>query len=246
MKTISVCAAFILLFSACENGTINTGPGSENKITGSGNVIMQTREMGSFDRIETNGVFNVILDQGAMEVVKVETDDNLQDLIITEVKNNELMIRMKDSSSFGKITKMNVFVTLKDISGIKTEGVGSIKCLNTLHLKNIELKCDGVGNTSLDLDAERIDIKTAIVGVMELKGRAKHVCIDHDGIGGIQAFGLQAENMELKIDGVGGAEVFASNELKIEANGVGGVKYKGNPKVKNIEAKGIGKVSSAE
>lgn len=243
MKTISYCALFILLFSACDNMTVNTGPGSENKIKGSGNVTKVSHEIMPFNKIESEGVFNLILDQGSVEALKVETDDNLQQMIVSEVRDSVLILKMKDSMSYSRSTKMNVYITLKDITRLKTESVGTTSCANTLHLKNLDVKCAGVGATSLDLDVEVVRIDADLVGGLQLKGRARDAHIEHDGIGAIEAYGFETENLELEANGVGGAQVFASNSLKVKANGVGAVKYKGNPKTKSVDGNRIGKVS---
>ena len=55
------------------------------KIQGSGKLITRNVTVSSFDKIDFEGVFNVILKQGGKEDLKIEADDNLQDLF--EVKN---------------------------------------------------------------------------------------------------------------------------------------------------------------
>jgi len=52
---------------------------------GSGNVIRQERKVSSFNGIEVSGVFHVDLTQGTTNSVIVEADDNLMDIIRTEV-----------------------------------------------------------------------------------------------------------------------------------------------------------------
>jgi hypothetical protein len=56
------------------------------KIEGSGNIITKTINVQSFDQIDVSGVFSLKLSQGSKEELKIEADDNLQDLF--EVKND--------------------------------------------------------------------------------------------------------------------------------------------------------------
>ena len=233
------------LLSSCKNATYNVGPGSENKIEGNGKVTKEDRKVTNFNSLELNGVFNIILEQGR-ESVFVETDENLQEMIVVEVVDNVLKVHMKDSSTFSRMTKMNVYVTFNDISKLETESVGTLKCNSKLHLKNLELKVQGVGNTSLDLEAERLKVKAEIVGNLMLNGKVMEANIEHDGLGGIQAFGLETELMVLKTSGVGSSEVNATKELHVNASGVGLVKYKGNPAKKEISNTGIGKIISVD
>ena len=53
---------------------------------------------------------------------------------------------------------------------------------------------------------------------------------------------LKTRSMNLTVDGIGGAEVYAANELSIKASGVGNVKYKGGAPKKDIRAEGVGEV----
>src|SRR5436190_1795456 len=70
------------------------------RIEGSGNVITKTVNVSSFDQLDVSGVFSLKLSQGSKEEVKIEADDNLQDLF--EVKNDgsTLTITMKKESNF--------------------------------------------------------------------------------------------------------------------------------------------------
>jgi hypothetical protein len=111
-----------------------------------------------------------------------------------------------------------------------------------LTLDNLELDCKGVGTTELNLSADKMSIKSEIVGALILTGDVRDVKINHSGLGLISAYNLKTEKLSLDADGIGAAEVYATKELNINSKGVGGIKYKGNPEVKNIRNEGIGTV----
>ena len=149
---------------------------------------------------------------------------------------------MKDSTSIHRMTKLNVFITLVSISSINTVGVGALKCINILHLKDLDLDVEGVGETEINLEADKLKIKSKTVGALVLSGVVKETSINHNGVGIIKAFDLKSEKLSLNTSGVGAAEVFASQELTIDASGIGGVEYKGGASKKQINNDGIGKV----
>lgn len=225
--------------------TVSTGDGS-TKIVGNGVAASGNRETGSFSQIEIDGVFRVFLSQGDKESVKVETDENVLPFILTSVENNVLKVKMKDSTSISKMKRINIYITLVNISKLRTTGVGSLKCSNQLKLRELEFVNQGVGATELNLAAEKLTVKSETIGALVLAGNVKDVSIDNNGVGLIQAFDLKAEKLSLHSDGIGAAEVYASKELNINSSGVGTIKYKGNPQVKNIKNDGIGKIASAE
>jgi hypothetical protein len=244
-KTFNYFLLFVfipLFFMSCNNTSITIGKGAGKKIMGNGKIISETRDVKPFNYITIAGVFNIILQQGTKESVKVETDENIQSLVLVSVYNDTLKVKMKDSTSIGKMNKLDVNITLVDIKKLSTMGVGQLKCSGTLHLKELDLNCQGVGATMLNLEAEKLNVKSGIVGILTLSGIVNETSIDHNGVGVIKAFDLRTDRLTLHTSGVGNAEVFAANEISIDASGIGSVEYKGGAAKQHIKADNIGKV----
>jgi hypothetical protein len=55
---------------------------------------------------------------------------------------------------------------------------------------------------------------------------------------------FKVDKVKVSAQGVGNVEVYAANEIVIDARGVGNVIYKGNPKSKQISNHGIGSVKA--
>lgn len=235
--------ACILLITSCDNMTVSTGDGSE-KVEGSGKLGSEVREISTFNQIKIEGVFNVFLSQKDKESIRVEADENILPMVLTSVENNVLTVKLKDNTSISKMKKIKVYISLVDISSLKSEGVGMLNCENQLKLNTLELNLSGVGASRLNLAVDHLNIKSELVGALFLTGTAKEVKAKQNGIGAFEAFDLKAEKLSIETDGVGKAEVFASKEIMIDAHGVGGVKYKGNPSIKNIKSEGVGSVES--
>ncbi len=70
-------------------------------VKGSGNLVTETREVGSFTRIDVRGGANVKLtvDPNLSQSVSVTYDDNVIDFIVTEVDDNTLVIDTRGSFS---------------------------------------------------------------------------------------------------------------------------------------------------
>jgi hypothetical protein len=236
--------ALALLLGGCDNMTVTTGDGSE-RVEGNGKLVTSEREAGSFNRIDLQGVFNVILSQGEKEALKVEAEENVLPLVETSVEGNTLKVKMKENTSIRKMKKINIYITFVDLSAISSEGVGMLKAAQHLKFRELLFSSKGVGATQLDLEADKLNIRSEIVGAMFLKGKVTEASIEHKGVGAIEAFDLQAEKMTLVSEGVGSAEISASKELNVRSAGLGGVKYKGDPQIKNIRNQGLGKVEKA-
>ena len=61
-------------------------------IKGSGNVILEERDVSGFDQIVMAGAGQIIITQGDRESLSIETDDNLLEYISTEVTGDTLEI----------------------------------------------------------------------------------------------------------------------------------------------------------
>lgn len=241
MKSIFTKLSVIIALFVISCNNVTSGDGS-NKITGNGKVVAEVRELQPFHAVSMEGVFNVTLTQGTKESVQVEGDENILPVIITVVENDTLKVKMKDNTSIQKMSKLNVNITLVSISNLNSQGVGSLKCTDTLRLKDLQLNLEGVGNTELNLVANQLTVTSNIVGTLSLAGMVQEAFIDHDGVGALKAFDLQTGKMTLHSNGVGAAEIFASQEIIIDASGVGGVKYKGGAAKQQINNNGVGKV----
>src|SRR3954465_9052051 len=77
---------------------------------GSGKVITQKRTVSPFHKISIKGVFPVVISQdGGPEWVKVETDENLQDLITIENNGEDLIVGSDDNVSIRRSKRLNVY-----------------------------------------------------------------------------------------------------------------------------------------
>lgn len=242
----SVLALAVVFFAGCDHTTITTGDGSSGKIEGNGKVRMEPRNVSAFHAILITGVFNVQLEQGSREAVKVEADENIQPLILTEVDHDTLKIMLKKDVSISNSKKINVFITLVDVSKIDMKGVGTLKCASVLKLKELEFRNEGIGATSLNVEVGKLTVNTESLGALKLTGLADDAFITQNGVGVLQAFELKTNKLVLTTSGVGASEVYAANEISIDASGIGGVKYKGGASKRKIKSEGLSKVVEAE
>ncbi len=245
---LSILLVAILLVS-CNNTSVSTKEDNVNtkkKVAGNGNVSSNNRTIESFHEIQLQGVFNVMLKQGNKEALKIETDENLQSLIQSSVEKGILKIKFKDSTNIKNLKKIDIYIDFISIDRITTAGVGSVKCLDTLHLPSLDCKLQGVGTTNLMIITNSLSVNSEMVGALFLAGNAKDLRITNKGLGAIEAFNLKTETLFLDTEGIGAAELFVTERLTIHSKGLGGVKYKGKPKQKRIQREGIGKIEAVE
>ncbi|HSG68712.1 MAG TPA: DUF2807 domain-containing protein, partial [Bacteroidales bacterium] len=88
-KTSGILLALLLLASTSLMAGCVHGITGEK---GNGKVVKQLRDVKGFNSLEVGGAFTVYLSQGDKESLTIEADENLLDLITTEVHGDRLEI----------------------------------------------------------------------------------------------------------------------------------------------------------
>ena len=183
--------------------------------------------MGSFDELDVKGVFNVLLTQGSKESVKIEAEDNLQDLFEVKTEGSKLSIGMKKDVNFNSKKKMKVYVTFKKLKSMDLKTVGDISSEANLRFDDLKINNKSVGSVDLKMTAQNLDIDNKSVGNVKLNGKAENALIKNKGVGSVQAADFVVQKMDIDNSGVGNAEVNAEKELKVKDSFLGKVTNKG-------------------
>jgi len=197
------------------------------EVVGSGNVTSRDIAVGSFSQLNVSGVFNLVLAQGAKEAVKVEADDNLQELIEVNSSGAELTLSMKKNVNIKSSKKMNVYITFKQLKGLDLKTVGNVTTTGTLNFDDLQMDNKSVGNVDLKLSARSLNLENKSVGNLELEGKADNAVIRNKSVGNFMAAGFVVQTMEIDNTGIGNADVNAEKSLKIKSSGLGKVRNKG-------------------
>jgi len=238
MKRIIIFAIAVTSFTA----SYRTANAQDEKENGDGNVTSQDRTVSSFTKISVDGVFDVFLSQGDAEKVTIQADDNLQKYVETSVDDGELHVGFKEHISLGHVTKMEVYITLKDISDLDITGVGKVSTTSALKLNALNVKNSGVGNINLELSCNDLTVTNSSVGNLTLKGTIQNLDIDQSGVGNIKAYDAIAQVVNVKSNAVGNVEVDAEKEISVTSSGIGNVRIKGAGVIKELHKNGLGSV----
>ncbi len=84
----AIVLALLLVSSGCST------------VSGSGNVVTETRQVSGFNRIDLAGSGEVTIQQGDAESLTIEADDNVLPRLTSEVSNSTLKLdRSRESPS---------------------------------------------------------------------------------------------------------------------------------------------------
>jgi len=127
---------------------------AQNKLRGNKTVVTENRDLSNFTKIEIRGNIDVILTQSNGQSVVVETDENLQFAVLTEVKDNTLVV-----SLFKKITKkkvLYVYITVDEyVDEIVTKDKAKITSDGVFNFNTFEINAEGDSKISMDIKTDQ-------------------------------------------------------------------------------------------
>ena len=206
-----------------------THPVLADGVRGNGKVTTEKREVSDFTGIKVSGAYTIYLTQDENCSLKVVADENVQDLIKSEVRNDVLYI--KNEESIHDTKKMELYIGFKYLRFIKASGAISLKNENSLKFDELEIEINGASSAKLELTANKLSVDNSGASSISLKGSAKELNIDISGAGSVNAVDLKALEARIDISGVGTGKVFVQDKLNVSISGIGSVKYKGDPTV---------------
>lgn len=216
------------------------------RIYGNGHVIAETRGPGNFHSIDVSGSIDVYVRQDSATLIKVETDENLQEYIQVENENGVLYIHTERGFNVDATGRIKVYISSPEYKRFEASGACHIYSGNKItSMSGLEFGLSGACGVKMDIKAPDVNADLSGACDIELKGETRDFKVEGSGSTEIHSMELLAENVDIGISGSGDAEVYASVKLDVGVSGAGSVKYKGNATV-NQHVSGSGNVQKVE
>jgi hypothetical protein len=217
----------IMLFSSCD------------EMIGSGRIVKETREVNSFDAIESSGAFHIYLSQGDEESLVLEADDNLMQYIETSVRGGKLYLETQGIGFSRAILRAHI--TVRDLEAIKASGAVKITGETPIDFNRLKISVGGAADIDLEVFGDLMEVKVNGAGKIYLTGEVEKMGIKLSGASKLKAETLYTRFMDVDISGAGSANVNVEEILDAKISGAGKVNYIGDPKV-HSKISGAGKV----
>ena len=223
MKRFLLLLSTVFTFASCDH------------TTGSGNIVTETRNTGSFDAISVGGSFDVEVKMGDAVSVVVEADDNIIKYIETKVSGNTLKIRTEDLHSYSDV-HMKVYVTVLSLKAISASASAEVTGENILKSSDkLTFKASSSSNINAEVDAPEIETDANSSATITLSGRTKEHKSEASSSANVEAFRLLSENTIANVSSSANIEVHASVTLNAKASSSGSIEYKGAATVTKSE-----------
>ncbi|WP_296316829.1 head GIN domain-containing protein [Winogradskyella sp. UBA3174] len=218
--------------------------GNGKKMKGNGDITTTTRSTGAYDGLKAAGPMDFKLVQGNEGEISIKGDANLMEYIITEVKDNKLVVKVEDGYNLRPSQTILITVPYESISSVSLSGSGDIENSGTIKAGEFKVALAGSGDINLNVSAKSIQSSIAGSGDIELKGSARDLTTKIAGSGDFNGRSLKSTNVNASITGSGNVNVVCNGELTARITGSGDVEYSGKPTKKDTKITGSGSVSN--
>ena len=217
----NVAANTIILGNNSGVVTIDGKTISSDCVQGNGVMKTATRDVVDFDKIELNGVFDVLVTSGENTSFQIQGEENIIDLIASDVSSSTLTVFSQ--KSICPKQKLTLTISVKDLSALSAYGA-----------MTVEIKAIANDNLSLTVDGS--------AGI-RATGTSDNLYASISGTGNIETAELVSQNAKISISGIGDATVQTSGVLDVAIQGVGNVYYLGKPNEVRQNITGVGSVT---
>lgn len=224
----------ILLLGSCINIF-------QNSITGNGNVVSEMRQVPSFNEIKASAGLNVYVQFGEeRSEIEVVADENLLEVIKTEVSKGELKIYTRHN--IRKSKSKDIFIYAGRIDGLDVSSAASIIGENILDSDDLDLDASSAGELHLEVDCSMIEIDISSSAEATLTGHAIRLDAELSSAASLDARDLQVEECEIDVSSAADASINVTKVLEANASSAGNIRFTGNPAERKINTSSAGSV----
>lgn len=212
-----------------------------DSVSGDGNVVTEQRNVDGFTGIRVSSGIDVYLTQGDHTEVIVEADQNLQELIITEVSGSVLNVRSEKNIRMAEAKE--VHVTCPVVQLIEISSAGDLNGENMIRTDNLDIDMSSAGDLHLEVEANDISVDISSAGNVYLKGKAERLRADLSSAGDLDAYDLVAASADITVSSAGNAKVYVTDEASFRSSSAGDINYRGEPRILEMHSSSAGSIN---
>ncbi len=224
-------AAAVILFSSC----------NISGVTGNKNIVKQTRKVDkNYTAVKVSEGINLFLSQKDETSVIVEADENIQDLLMTEVENGTLKIYLKNA--VGKATK-NVYVTMPEIKKLTASSAANLRTKSLIKSNNLTIDASSGADIEAEIETTNLTCESSSGADIDLSGICETADFHASSGANIDAKELEADTVSAKVSSGGDIHLSAKISLTANASSGGNISYYGNPEKLDVNTSSGGNIN---
>ena len=194
-----------------------------------------------FTKIKVSTGLDLYLSQGSKNKVTLEADENLHDIIITEVNDGVLKIYSEKNIWQAKARK--VFVTVKNLEGLTATSGSDVYTEDVLKVETIKVSATSGADIRIALDADTVETSATSGSDIRISGTANNHTSRANSGASIEAYKLISKNATVNVSSGADINIYASESINAKASSGGDIDFKGNSREINKKSSSGGSVS---
>lgn len=223
LARITIALILAILFSSCG---FDIGSGKK------GNGILEEDQRtvnGDFSAVSASEGLEVYVTQGNDYEILVEADENVIDLIATDLKKG--VLRIHTIENIGRATK-KIYVSLPKITALETSSGADLIAKSTIRAESIELNASSGSDLQIDdLKADKVNADTSSGAAIKIAGEANTFHSNASSGSAIKAANLTTAVCRAKASSGARITLNVTESLVAEASSGADIQYSGNAKV---------------
>lgn len=185
-------------------------------------VVQRTSTDGIYRQIEFDGAFDIDIEVGPKAAVELSGPRRAIERVEVGVEGEQLTISMEDHRVRNTRGGIHVQITTPQLERIELNGAATLD-ISGMQAGALAVELNGAGST-------------------RARGTVTQFDLEINGAGSVEATELVAEHVNVDLSGTGRAEVHATRQLHAELDGMGSIRYAGQPTVVDKQVNGIGTI----
>lgn len=224
LARIAIAVLLALFASSCVMD-INFGNGKK----GNGQVVEETRKVTEeFTVVSASEGLDVFVTQDQDFKIEVEADENIIDLIGTDIRDGKLRIHAIEN--IGRATK-KVYVSLPEITGLKSSSGADLIAQNVIESEKLELDASSGSDLHVELVAVEVSADASSGADIKVSGKVDVLYADASSGADIRGRELLAKTCNADASSGAGISVNVSESLTADASSGADISYTGDAKV---------------
>ncbi|WP_127021192.1 head GIN domain-containing protein [Flagellimonas beolgyonensis] len=227
MTTLARLAIAVLLslFASSCMMDVNFGNGK----TGNGEIVEETRAVSEdFTEVLASEGIDVFVTQDSEFKISVEADENIIDLIGTDIRDGKLKIHAIEN--IGRATK-NVYVSLPRITALNSSSGADLVVQNVIESESIELDASSGADLRVELRANEVSADASSGADIRISGSADILHADASSGSDIKARELEVKRCNADASSGADISVNVSESLVADASSGADITYSGEASV---------------
>lgn len=223
MKSIKIL--FVALLAATTTSCM--GDWSFGQVNGNGDVVVDERNVGSFDGVKGSAGLDVYLTEGDEEKVVVEADENLQEIITTEVVGG--VLKVSAEKSIGRAKAKKVHVTYRKLSSVAASSGADVIGNSLIEAESISLDSSSGADLEVEVVAREVFLECSSGADIKVSGRTDNLVASASSGSDIKARDLESRTCSANASSGADITVNVRERLNGKASSGGDIKYYGDP-----------------